>query len=274
MKKECKFEEAANKKEVLNAAISNNIKKIKILLKDTGNDYDYEPILEVLLKNDSCKLIKYLLEESKWNPTEKNTKIIHESIKNKAFNVAKILLKDDRIDPSVKRNRATYEALILGSNDILDAILKNKKFNPERGRSDIFNHVIFNNNIYFLKSLLNDNRTIYLKTTVGGIKPDFEIIKLLINSDKVCLENYDSILLNSCQKGYIDIVKLLLDSKKINPTYNNNQFIIAAHHNEEKEVVALFWDYKNVRKELQKDDAEIYEYLMKKNIQNKLNFFI
>src|SRR5690349_2933275 len=101
-----------------------------------------------------------------------------------------------------------------------------------------------NNKIDVIKDLLH-NETIYISYLTyiiihASYSGNLEIIKLLLNEKRVdpSADNNDAIRI-ACMNGYLDIVKLLLDDERVDPSANNNFAIIYACKNGHFDIVKL-----------------------------------
>lgn len=91
--------------------------------------------------------------------------------------------------------------------------------------------------------------------------------------------------------GSVDIVDLLLEDKRSDPSLNNNGAIISAYdvlnemllevnkdgdfeyiENLEK-IILSFWNDNRVRSTIQKDNVKLYNQMMKKEIKEKISNF-
>jgi hypothetical protein len=103
---------------------------------------------------------------------------------------------------------------------------------------------------------------------------DLSRVKSLFNNedfDPSFLENWA--IRYSAEVGNIEICKLLLKDERVNPTSCKNSPIIEAFNSKNIEITQLLWNDIRVKKSLQKDDEELYNYLMKESIKKKVSKF-
>ena len=77
----------------------------------------------------------------------------------------------------------------------------------------------------------------------------------------------------SSEVGNIDIVKLLLKDERVNPSSCNNSPITDALKYNHTEIIQLLWNDQRVKKSLQKNNQELYNQLITKDIENKVEGF-
>ena len=73
--------------------------------------------------------------------------------------------------------------------------------------------------------------------------------------------------------GFIPMIKLLLSDKCLNPSLNDNYAIIVAYKKDHNEIVELLWQNKRVKDTLKKDNLDLYNKLITKDIQYKIEGF-
>jgi ankyrin repeat protein len=119
----------------------------------------------------------------------------------------------------------------------------------------------------------NDNYAILYACNHGF----YNIVKLLLNDKRVGLarQKHRKIVLNSASKeGHIEIVKLLLKDKRVNPTNFHNDSIWYANENNHTHIVLLLWSDKRVKATLNNLQPELYNKLLKQDIfKKKINNF-
>ena len=175
-------------------------------------------------------------------------KIENAVLKNDIFQVKKYLKNKD-IDISCNENQLLYLAVDMLNFDIVKLLLNDPRVNA--GDYD---------NRCFIEACKNGSN---------------EIIKLLMNNPNVdiSVDNSLSFILVS-QQGNIEIIKLLLKEESIDPTaYSNGAISEAFYNNTSKEACLLIWQSDKVKKTLKNDHKNIYEYCLKKEMENKLHLF-
>jgi hypothetical protein len=175
---------------------------------------------------------------------------LKKAIINNKLNEIKIILKDKNIDVSFEDNWAINNAVNNNSIEIVELLLEHSTFNA-------------------LDNLLPLN--------IASTKGYVEIIKLFINDGRIITSSSNYSLLNSVENGHFDIVEILLKSKNIDPTHNENHAIELALKNKEYDIVGLLWNDTRVRKTLSKDFPELNDllstYQIKKKIKNTIKDF-
>ena len=100
-----------------------------------------------------------------------------------------------------------------------------------------------------------------------------EAVKTLIKFNKIDSSKSEFLIHAACF-GRCEIIKILLENPKIDPSYSNNYAIVAANAEEDyTDAVKLLWEDKRVYNTLKKDDYELYTQLNKKYIQHQIREF-
>jgi hypothetical protein len=101
-----------------------------------------------------------------------------------------------------------------------------------------------------------------------------EIVKLFLTNPKVDPSLRDNHCISiSAQEGRKEIVELLLKDPRVNPSDENNFSICCALNYQHKEIAKLLWQDKRVKNSLKQDRIDIYNKLIKIDIQNKIETF-
>ena len=94
----------------------------------------------------------------------------------------------------------------------------------------------------------------------------FEIVKLLLNDKRINPAiGYNYAISGSSKNGHIEIVKLLLNDKRVDPSQGHSYTIRQAHANGHKNVVELLWKDNRVKNILKNDYIELYDEFIKKD---------
>lgn len=114
----------------------------------------------------------------------------------------------------------------------------------------------------------NDNNyPIRLASEYGHI----DIVKLLLADKRVDPSYfYNLALLSACEKGYIKIVKLLLSDTRVEANCNMNDPIFYAFKNNKDEIVNFLWSFQCVKSTLENEHLNIYNNLIKRDITKKI----
>ena len=103
---------------------------------------------------------------------------------------------------------------------------------------------------------------------------NIKIVKNLINNIKVNpADNYNWAIREASENGFFDIVELLINNLKVNPTCDYNHSISIAYYHNYQDVVNLLWNLQAIKQTLKKDNLELYNKLITKDIKNKVSKF-
>ena len=100
---------------------------------------------------------------------------------------------------------------------------------------------------------------------------DIKNVKLLLNHPKFNpADNNNWTFRYASMEGHYNIVKLLLNDHRVNPADNDNLAIRYASDRGHYDIVNLLWQDQRIKNNLQKDNEELYNVLIKKD---KINNF-
>jgi hypothetical protein len=99
----------------------------------------------------------------------------------------------------------------------------------------------------------------------------FFIVSYLLKNKKIKLKNHSFRL--SALRGHFNIVKLLLNDNRLDPTDVDNLPIYLAHRNDHNKVVDLLFSNLLVKNKIKKEDSEMYDIFMKQRAQNIIEDF-
>jgi hypothetical protein len=141
-----------------------------------------------------------------------------------------------------------------------------------------FEEGIKNNDANVIKSLLQTKELIkpdndYNWAIRESAKKGYvDLVKLLLNDNRVNpteVQNYA--IREASQNGHYDIVNLLLSDNRVNPAANNNWAILNAKNRPNNDdVVFLLWSDKRVKNTLKEDDEGLYNKLIIMKIKRNI----
>jgi ankyrin repeat protein len=143
-----------------------------------------------------------------------------------------------------------------------------------------FEQAILSNNERYINWMLYNNKidiSSYVNTaiTLAISTNSIDVFKIFLKDKRFNVSyNHNEALLISSFNGYIDIVKLLLKDSRIDSSCNiNDNIIIGAAINNHNDIVDLLWENKKTQKTLINYHSALYDKLVKKNINRKINSF-
>ena len=75
------------------------------------------------------------------------------------------------------------------------------------------------------------------------------------------------------EKGFVEIVDLLLKTEKIKVTEGHNKAICLANKNKKEKIIKLLWNRKEVKDTLMEDNIDLYNTIIKKEIDKNSVFY-
>jgi hypothetical protein len=103
---------------------------------------------------------------------------------------------------------------------------------------------------------------------------DVENFKLLLKNKEIDPSKSESISIrHAVQKGGLEIVTLLIEDGRADPSCQHNHSIWLANHNKNNEIVSLLWKQQSVKESLEISDKELYDKLIKKDLEFNISKF-
>ena len=207
----------------------------------------YIPILEKKIKNitdpttiDLDDLNDYLEDAIQTHIDITLIEKLLSYAKNKALNISKYFF-----------NKMLIYAYICNNYDVVNVLLMDTSYRTIIDKDILFQYAIKVNNIKVVKELLkdgvdpsvNDNNAIDIALKKGYT----DLVKVLLQDKRVkSTINKNIFLQKVVENGNIEIVKLLLQDKNVNPGYNNNLAIQIAATCGHTKIVKLLLQNKRV----------------------------
>jgi ankyrin repeat protein len=140
---------------------------------------------------------------------------------------------------------------------------------------------IINNDIKTVTSLLTDKtfepneiKKIHSHIVFSSKKGYIEIVKLLLNDQRFDpSEKCNWAIQLASEHGHFEVVELLLKDSRVDPSDWNNTAILKALNSKHLNIIKLLWEDKRVKNTLQKDCLKLYTNLITVDIQNKIENF-
>lgn len=154
-------------------------------------------LLKWSIINNKLEVVKELLKTQNINLFSSNYFAIRKSIERKSNDIAKLLLSDPRINISHSNNTLFMTAIIYNNQEIIDEIMKHPNFDIK----------------------ISLDRILYAACD----KSNLGIIKYIIDNDyEVSRSTYSDMFIRACRMGDLPMMKILLTTKRINISHDNN----------------------------------------------------
>lgn len=142
---------------------------------------------------------------------------------------------------------------------------------------------LIKNNFHEILSLLLEKGSIlaYFSTNILQFivfRNRIKIIDVLIESKNLKRKGVvsfkpEDILTYACVYGRLKIVTNLVENKNISPTHNNNICFDRAYTNNQNKIISYLMNIKNVKNTLKKTHTQMYDKIIKLQLQKNLNQF-
>jgi hypothetical protein len=167
------------------------------------SDVKNEAVINAASKGH-INIVRLLCQDKRVDPSAQYNKALKEASEQGSVEIVEILLHDERVDPSVGNLEIVKKALAVDIIQDREALWKNfiSKFaikhnhpkiatlietDPRASPAFLWNYVIHNKNVDFVKLLLNDGRIkdVHIKNafSIASKKGDFDIMELLLQAD-------------------------------------------------------------------------------------------
>lgn len=230
--------------------------------------------------NNNIKLFKQLLENKNVKADFDGNVAIQNAAKLGYTDIAIILLKDSNVNDKDRLNLALKNACENNHADIVKLLL-DYIYHPNEQTDSALNIASYKNYTEVVKVFINKpifidyctyNNTLSNVSTNGNIT----IIKLLLSMENFKNEDisYNEAIQEAAKEGHLDIVELLINDNRIDPSQNRNiassWASIYGHYNISK---ILFSDLR-VRNTLASNYPQLYNNLIKEEkLNNKIGNF-
>ena len=210
------------------AANQNNIEIVGLLLDDSRINPTETMFIDAIY-SENVDIIGLLLDDKRVDPSFQNNSAIVKSCVQGCKKIVELLLNDKRVDPSDKDNEATRLASLYCYTEILRLLLKDKRVDPSDQDNVAIKVASANGYLEIVKLLTEDSRINISAESNKAIKlasanGHLEVIEFLLSS------NLSHFGLNEALKeaalfGHDKIVKLFLQDRRFDPTFDSNNLI-------------------------------------------------
>jgi len=193
--------------------------------------------------SNNIEKVKEYLNNTLFDLDVNNVEPLVIALENNYTELAKILLKDGRINPGLDNNICFDYAVIQSNVEILELLLQDDRVDK------------YHNNDYPFRKVLYDR--------------NYGVMELFLKYD---VELRDYFIIISSNINDIEMVKILLDSGKINPCVHDCEVIKTCVRFENTELLKLFLKNETVFKNIFKLDKRIFDKI-KKYIASEIKEF-
>jgi hypothetical protein len=140
------------------AIIADKAEAVRVLLQSNKIKPDVGDCIMKSVTLNRLTILKYLLEDSRFNPAVNNNSALITAVKYVNKDIVIVLLENPNIDPSSQDNEAIVIAGKIFDIDILAALLANPKVDPTARNNQAVINAVKHGNYDAIKILLNDVR--------------------------------------------------------------------------------------------------------------------
>lgn len=243
----------SNADSVITVAVEKGWTKIVQLLLNKGqfspsNNIKY--LLMVTCEKGYFEIFK-LLYQPPLSP-ELITIVLSIAARHNRFKILKTVLQNGTISPVVDNNYPIHVACEKGYLEIFCMLLADSRIDPTFKDNVLLRCAVENNQPKIVKALVDDDRVLLSQPPVNQNshcfqvaceKGYYQIVKLLLPASDI---NYNNAFLLACQSDRFEIVKLLLKDSRINPGCEKNRALINACARGSLEMVNLLLSHAQV----------------------------
>lgn len=250
----------------------NLIDMVKQALKDGADpSFDSNKSLEIATHGGNLEIVKLLLNDKRVDPKGFNNRPLDYACLKGHIDIVKELLKYKNVDPSEHNCNSIDLAYRYKQKDIVELLMKDYRIYSKMGMMNIR----WREYAQYVNDPTNESIRQYLKP-----KSEEDIIKLCQNlsKDEKLIKGCELGILSivkqgleeganpkdgicfsmACKYGHIDIVKLLLKDKRINPSGMGNEAIWWASETDNKDILKLLLNDERIKHVLTKHNLEKY----------------
>jgi hypothetical protein len=172
------------------------------------------------------------------------------------------------------------EAIKYNNVPYIKSFLKKLDIDPSHENNWAVMYLSQNGNYNILKLILNDKRTklsernIYWAIRHASKNGNINTLKLLINYEKINFFKYINIAIQyAAEYGHFEAIEILLNHTKANISEVNPTLVRLSYSAKYYNIVDLLWHNKIIKKLTKSQDREMYDLLISKEVQKKLNVF-
>jgi hypothetical protein len=143
-------------------------------------------------------------------------------------------------------------------------------------KQEIFMRAIEIHAVDLVKTLLDDEK-VNINLNDYAIEHSAEngyidFIELILSNKRFKIQkNNNFIVYYAADNNHFDIVKLLLSDKRIDPTTNQNA---AISHSSKQKIIDILWEDKRVKCTLENDFKILYDHILFESTHKKIKGFI
>ena len=239
---------------------------VKMLLQDARVDLNDELIRQAV-RSAKPQIVQELLQDPRVDPSVDNNLLILQAVSTGTHENVQVLLQDPRVDPSVNDNEAIQTAAEYGRTDNLKMLLKHPKVDPSANNNKVIqlaaryglNEIVkmllqdprvdpsANNNEAFREAVRHESieiaRMLFEDPRMDPSMDNNSLIRwavgdafheiydeLTLDRDDIDTMSFDDVMMSEdqayeCQQ---QIVEMLLEHPKVDPSANDNEAIQAA----------------------------------------------
>jgi len=228
----------------------------------------YEKALVCLADLNYLEIVDGLIKQGV-SPSRTHNAAIRRAADKGHAAMVKLLMSDPRVNPADLDNYAIQSASVQGHADVVKLLLTDKRVDPNPGLISPFTLAMRENHLDVVKVLLEDSRVNPAEGNFAlGYASQYgfvEIVELLLNQPKVDPTSNDNFAIRmASQHGRTEVVKLLLEDGRADPSVDNNYPIRMAAENGHTKIVKLLLEDPKV--DPSADDNAAIRNTKKKNI--------
>lgn len=220
-----------------------------IFLKSIELNY-VKPVLKLI----QCGLV---------DPSIDNNKAIKWACSSNHVDIVKLLLANEKVDPAVLDNTIIRNASSYGYIEIVKLLLANEKVDPAAVENEAIRNACRYNRTEVAKLLLSDKRVNPSSRNNDAICFAFsnrnsDIVHLLMENERFDSFGSNFIFQRACECGYIKIVELLLADERINQDANGITALLLAMKNNKPEIIKILLESPKI--DLNSDSSKIMNF--------------
>jgi len=195
---------------------------------------------------NNLKIVRLLLTDPRIDPADDQSGALHSAAEQGFLEMVKLLLKDPRINPADDDSYGLRKAFLYQHFDVVETLLLDGRSDPTFDDNTLLEWSILTNNLKFVKILLKDPR---VDISINGNFPlvwacskgYIGIVKYLLADPRINLNetDFNSALIEAMTQKQMEILRFLLDNSQFRP---NIRFFGEAIIEDNIEIVKILLD--------------------------------
>ena len=233
---------------ILNVASKNNNFETFLFLIENFNfnlsEYNYDIAFKNSIIFNNIDVFSFLLNEVKFNHSKSISLYVEEAVEKGSLDVLKLMIKEDSCIVS-EDSPLILKSVKCPNDEMLPYLLRDNKVNHSLFSDKSLLEAIKLNDLSKVDILISSGLLTFSDDYIIGssISKDPDILKYLLKKTNIDPNKsdyyYDSPIVKACKIGNEDIIKILINDDRVDPSVDNNEALLSAVSKKSVEIITL-----------------------------------